>query len=168
MNVQRGSSLIVSLVILTAITLGSVIAMQRSTLQLRMVGNLQHQQMLFNATYGDLNTLFEGLRTLTVANRVLNQAIQAENANPGSTINPYNDADLTKPSVGSGIDSPTTSLSLTELPSDKPNSLKNTEGSSAGTLAPYYFAATATTTDTGKLSSSRQEIGFYYLAPAPN
>ena len=164
---QRGSSLIISLVILTAITLGAVVAMQRSTLQVRMVGNMQHQQNVFNAAYSSLGSLIDQLRSPTIANSLLNKAIQLENQTAGSTIEPFSEGSLNKPTPPQNIKTPVNALRVVSSPSDIANSLKATEGSSGATLVPYYFANRVEVKDKNNNAQSIQEIGFYYLAPAP-
>lgn len=167
-NSQQGSALIISLVILTAITIGAVVAMQRSTLQVRMVGNMQHQQNVFNAAQSDLSALIDQLRDPANASLTLNKSIQAENQSAGSTIKPFTAGGLTKPNPPKNIKSPKNALRVTALPSDAVHSLKAKEGSSGNTLVPYYFANIATAKDKNDNLSSTQELGFYYLAPAPN
>ena len=164
---QRGSALIISLVILTAITIGAVVAMQRSTLQVRMVGNMQHQQNVFNAAYSDLSSLINHLRNIGTATSLLNEAVKAENIAAGSTIEPFATGSLTRPKLPKNIKTPDNKLRVLSLPSSTPNSLKATEGSSKGTLAPYYFANKVDVKDTNDNAQSVQEVGFYFLAPAP-
>src|SRR5690554_826353 len=166
---QRGSALIISLVILTAITIGAVVAMQRSTLQVRMVGNMQHQQNVFNAAYSDLSSLINHLRNIGTATSLLNEAVKAENIAAGSTIEPFATGNLTlkRPKLPNNIKTPENKLRVLSLPSSTPNSLKATEGSSKGTLAPYYFANRVDVKDTNDNAQSVQEAGFYFLAPAP-
>src|SRR5690554_3080918 len=168
---QRGSALIISLVILTAIILGAIVAMQRSTLQVRMVGNMQHQQKVFNAAYSDLSGLMDEFRssnnsTLTT---ILNDAIVAYNADNTATINPYATGyGLTKPNSPDNVKAVTNSLRSFEPPTSSSSaSLKEMEGSSTGTLVPFYFASTAVAADTHDSVTSTQQIGLYYLAPAP-
>lgn len=52
-NRNKGSVLAISLVILTAITLISVFALERSGLQAKIVRNFQHTEMLFNSTLNE-------------------------------------------------------------------------------------------------------------------
>ncbi|MFY9179992.1 MAG: PilX N-terminal domain-containing pilus assembly protein, partial [Venatoribacter sp.] len=55
-------ALIVSLIILTIITLGSVVAMQRANTQSKMIGNLQHKQALFTTGQNEINFMLEQLK----------------------------------------------------------------------------------------------------------
>lgn len=48
-NTQNGSVLAISLVLLTAITLLSMMGLQRSGLQTKIVANIQHKEAAFNA-----------------------------------------------------------------------------------------------------------------------
>jgi len=171
---QRGSSLVFSLVILTAITIGAVVAMQRSTLQLRMIGNMQHQQTIFNDTMGNLNTLLDGLRNGNTANAILGDMINAENTsiangNPAGTaqLDPYSFNLLPQPPQNTGTQATTNNIRVLQLPGNAPQSLKQHAGSSAGTLVPYYFASNVLGIDVNNQSRSRQEAGFFYMAPAP-
>lgn len=176
---QRGSSLIISLVILTAITLGAMVAMQRSTVQIRMIGNLQQQQSMFNAAYGDISNLFTGLRNGNTANRILGHMIDQENQwiAAGSNLttkpvtNPYNRqifAGLLPPSVhNSTVGGTQNQMRVAQLPGDTPNSLKMHAGSSTGTLVPYYFTTDTQAWDINNAVRSRQQAGFYILGPAP-
>lgn len=52
-NRNKGSVLAISLVILTAITLISVFALERSGLQAKIVRNIQHSEMLFNSSLNE-------------------------------------------------------------------------------------------------------------------
>lgn len=172
---QRGSALLISLVILTAITLGAIIAMQRSTLQMRMVGNMQHQQNLFNAAQNNLNSMLEQFRAANKAGSILYTLIEKENASMAQgnaigleRINPFAQGNLSNtPTYAANIDASKTTNSIRSLsiPSQTANSLKANEGSSAGALAPYYFASRVTAEDK-RGNTNTQEIGFYYMAPA--
>lgn len=59
---QSGSALIVSLVILTAITIGAVVVMERSSGQLRMISNMQTQQQTFKTTHSPLISIRRNIR----------------------------------------------------------------------------------------------------------
>ncbi len=176
---QRGSSLVFSLVILTAITLGAMVAMQRSTVQIRMIGNLQTQQSMFNAAYSDISNLFTGMGNGNTSNQILGHLIALENqwiAN-GSLpddkpeITPYDKnlfpGLLNAPPHNSTVGGTDNRVQVAQLPSGSTNSLKMHAGSSAGTLVPYYFTTNVRAWDTNNADRSRQEAGFYVLGPAP-
>lgn len=183
---QQGSALLVSLVILTVITLGAIVAMQRSTLQLRMVGNMQHQQNLFNAAQNDINNMFEQFRNAAEASRILNKVVMAENAasiDPNYhfgqvRINTYGSADNTanlavlpkysaniKPFVAGDASTSQNTIRSLSIPTQTEHSLKSNPGSSSGALSPYYFASNVTAVDK-RGNTNTQEVGFYFMAPA--
>ena len=55
---QRGSALIVSLVILTAITFLALISIQSSSVQLKMVNNSQKSEAVFQSALSELEAQF--------------------------------------------------------------------------------------------------------------
>jgi len=59
---QSGSVLAISLVLLTAITLIALMGLQRSGLQSRIVANIQHKERIFNASYSELECVFESFQ----------------------------------------------------------------------------------------------------------
>lgn len=62
MNNQKGSVLAICLVILTAITVISAMSMQRSVLQTRIVGNIQHKEAVFKAAMNEQEFWFRTYR----------------------------------------------------------------------------------------------------------
>lgn len=171
---QRGSALVISLVVLTAITMGAMVAMQRSTLQTRMIGNMQHQQAIFNATYSNINFFYQNLERPQVATRILGDIINQELALPEGTvigsvaILPYDRAYeslIRPPAMGAGVARVDNELRMLRMTTS--GSLKEHAGSSTGTEVPYYFASNARGMDGSNNTRSRQEMGFRYMAPAP-
>lgn len=70
-SANKGSVLAISLVILTAITLVSITAMQRSGLQGKMVVNIQHKEKAFHAANSELEEIFEFYLTQGSARKAL-------------------------------------------------------------------------------------------------
>jgi hypothetical protein len=70
-TMNKGSALAISLVILTAITLISITALQRSGIQGRMVGNVQHQEQGFHAANGELEEIYQFYATQASATQAL-------------------------------------------------------------------------------------------------
>ncbi len=56
---SKGAALIVSLVMLTAVTFLAVVSLQRSTLQVRMVGNTQLKEQTFHTSMSELAAKYE-------------------------------------------------------------------------------------------------------------
>lgn len=57
-SAQRGMALVVSLVLLTAVTLLALVSLSRSTLQVRMVNDTQISETVFQAALGELEAQF--------------------------------------------------------------------------------------------------------------
>ena len=161
---ESGMALIVSLIILTIITLGSVVAMQRANTQSKMIGNLQHKQALFTTGQNEINFMLEQLKEDDIRQSMLGLF--------DSNSSGKNDQLLFISDELKGHFTIKNEIRKVSLPTVN-NSLKSIEGSSAGTpaLRPYYLASTVTVkekyynhlTDTG--IKDVQEIGFYYLIP---
>src|SRR5690554_5689279 len=92
---QQGSALLVSLVILTVITMGAMVAMQRSGVQIRMVSNLQHQHELENAALSTLNGIYsQMLANAALQNKLIIEAeaqfkLAEDDATKPNSINPF-------------------------------------------------------------------------------
>lgn len=78
-NSQSGSALAISLVLLTVITIISITSLQRSGLQSKIVGNLQHKEQLFTAANSDQEHWF---LTAQEDDAYLSQALQNRALNP--------------------------------------------------------------------------------------
>lgn len=55
---QAGSALVISLIMLTAVTFLAIISMENSSLQLKMVGNSQKSEAVFQAALSELEAQF--------------------------------------------------------------------------------------------------------------
>lgn len=179
---NKGSALAIGLVILTAITLVSVTAMQRSGIQGRMVGNIQHQEQGFHAANGELEEIYQFYSTQGSATAALSTPLNSFNivneeqvflpVNPGhtSTYSNYgNDSD------GSNVQEPGYSRApRIEVASN----IKHTgdkramvDGFSVHSFVEYGFKVSTQSSEPslglaqGKTLSS-QTIGIKYIAPA--
>lgn len=168
---QSGSAMIVSLAILTILTLGAAISMQRSTLQVRMISNMHHKQQVTNATYSYIDNMISILRNDNTTTTVLGQLIEKEESNvsngadPGSTkIDIYKEYNWPNPvlpnmkalaSVDNTVTVTTQSDGTTPVISHR-NSPNGSLG--AGTYA--YFTSTFTGTDKSGNLSTVMEQGF--------
>ncbi len=164
---MQGSALVLSLVILTAITLGAMVAMQRSTLQLRMVSNMQHNQQVFDATYSYASQAYYLMSQNSAATRSMMATILADEDTTVEiyTANSWSEPSL--PSIVGGVDGTLAiSNSTAATNTNNPNYLKANSGNSSGSQATYYFSYNATGTDSSGRISSTQEIGLSYSAPS--
>jgi type IV pilus assembly PilX-like protein len=173
---NKGSALAISLVILTAITLISISALQRSGIQGRMVGNIQHQEQGFHAANGELEEIYQFYATQTsatiaLANPMNNfDMINGEpvylEVTPGhtSTYNNYT-------GYGSSESGQKPRLDVTSniTHSGERNSL--VEGFTVGTFVEYGFTIDAQAAEpsfgvgVGRTLSS-QLVGIKFIAPA--
>ncbi|MDO6681260.1 hypothetical protein Q4551_03075 [Oceanobacter sp. 5_MG-2023] len=176
---QRGSTLLVSLGVLTAITIGATVAMQQSTTQVRMVTSMNVEKQTFAASYSHLSravknlgnsggTLLTDLITRQNANieAQINDGVEESDLQYNSEyINAYSDFGWQTPEVDLLTGVAATTVLIT-YPSDQiaqtdtstPN-LKNTEGSSGSASSAYPFVLTATTASSSGNISSTQQVG---------
>lgn len=163
---QSGSVLIVSLVILTAITIGAVVVMERSSGQLRMISNMQTQQQTFKTTHSPLLSIRRNIRDRSLVVNALNplsiqyraavQAGASKDELEKITMDPTSGADgtqlLTPPSLNKGITVDSNTLHLVNLPgsSGQPEAGNSVHASNSSII----FINT-TTASTSRLSSTQ-------------
>lgn len=173
----KGSALAISLVILTAITLISVSALQRSGLQGRMVGNIQHKEEAFHATSNELEDIFQYYMKGTDKDDSSAEAAAAfdelyDAAN--STFKYVNEEKIYDP-IETNHDSNSIEDSYSQLTSESQIQFRNirrAEGSSIGQFQNHnynvsveYQELSTVLGEPGKTVSS-QTIGIRFLAPA--
>lgn len=173
---QNGSALIISLVILTLLTLGASVAMQRSSLQVKMTTNMQFKQQMFNAAYSSIEAMMANLGAGDGATDALGTLIsdQQESINGGGStgdvsLDIFTDSGWTAPSFAdmNAVDSVTNQVIVDQLPSGMKYSLRDSAGNSAGTQTPYYFASQVVASNAGGNISSVQRQGFVIMGAAP-
>lgn len=177
---NKGSTLAISLTILTAITLVSVSSLQRSGLQGRMVGSIQHKETGFHAANGELKEIYNFYATQASATQALSSPLNSftivnnepafKPVSPGHTSS-YN----TQHSKGyeENGNSKAASPRLTVASEIEHTGVKNTlvEGFSVGTFVEYGFTASAQANEpsfglTPGETLSSQLIGIKFIAPA--
>lgn len=161
---QRGSALVMGLVVLTMITVTAMVAMQRSTLQLRMVGSMQRDQQVFNATFNYLSNGYFNMQddptgTVTMLGKLIDTTL---------SVDPYDDIGWNKPLNPSIVGSMTGSVAgATATYSTSTNNLKANQNNSQGGETTYNFVYRAEGRETGAGQiNSIQEIGVSLVAPA--
>ena len=172
-SANKGSVLALSLVILTAITLVSITAMQRSGLQGKMVGNIQHKEQAFHAANSQLEEIFDFYASQASAIKALDkpkssfivtngeQVFQIIPAGHTSTYNDHLPLDAHGNPMASRFEI------SSDLIYDGP---RPAEGFSAGEYASHAFIINARSTkpDIGNISGrvlSSQAIGIQYIGP---
>lgn len=174
-SANKGSTLAIGLTLLTAITLISISSLQRSGIQGRMVGNIQHKEQGFHAANGELEDIYHFYATQASATQALSNPLNSFEILEGeqifSPVDPghessYN-ADRTANSYGSSH--PRLAVTSTVEHTGVKNSL--VDGFSVGTFAEYGFTVNAQTTEpsfnlTPGRTLSSQRIGIKFIAPA--
>lgn len=168
------------LVILTAITLGAMVAMQRSTVQLKMVSNLQHKQELSSAAMSTSSYLFTAMENNTALQNLL--LIEAETRYRNSlTPDPLSGESsepsfppfetfperLVKPQFEArSISAAGPAATMQYLPSPPGNNfyLKGKGGCGSG-CSTLHAAINVSVTSKNNLITSQQEIGVRRLTP---
>ena len=170
MKSNRGSTLAISLVILTSVTLAAVYAMQQSATQLKLIANMEHQHTINGYAQSCSEGGFKHLRS-NIAR--LGDATRS-NQQDGSG-NPIldNDGQPVKQAIPVYLDQadsiPTPNgLNMTCSFVSKGN--KNGEGialangSSVGQSKDYFFEIDASVSQNNGNMSDRRVLGFFYRA----
>lgn len=166
---QTGSVMLLSLVLLTVITLTAVIGMQRSTLQIKMLNNMQHHQEVFNATNDHIELGVAFLQgDIGIARSTLGPLIQS-----GDTSILLTNIDLgpdwVEPTGYSEHVTVVDTLQLSDISDPtlaSPQFLKSNPGASTGTTQKFYFNFTSSGSDASGRITSTQEIVFNLEGPA--
>lgn len=160
--------MIVSLVILTAITIGAIVTMERSSGQLRMISNMQTQQQVFKTAHSPLTSIRRSMRDTTNFNKAMNPLVtlaRAEEQQGKSyedikkiTIDPTSDQNGSKlikqTSNNKGITINSNALHITHLPGND-GGLKNSDGNSALIANGELRFANITSASTSRLNSTQ-------------
>jgi hypothetical protein len=171
-SANKGSVLAISLTILTAITLISVTALQRSGLQGRMVGNIQHQEQGFNVASNELNVIYRFYSTQASATDALSAPLNNFSMVDGEQL--FNAVD---PGHHSSSNTNTSNYSnsppLTISSDIQHTGVKDTlvEGFSIGTFEEYGFTVSSQAAEpsfglTPGRELSSQIMGIKFIAPA--
>lgn len=177
---NKGSTLAIGLVILTAITLVSVSSLQRSGIQGRMVGNIQHQEKGFHAANGELEEIYQFYATQASASQALSAPLNSFDLIKGEpTFKPvlpghkssYN-AHYDRSSNEEGS-SQASSPRLTVASNIQHTGVRNSlvEGFSIGTFIEYGFEVSSQSSApsiglTPGRTLSSQLVGIKFIAPA--
>ncbi|MEQ3693566.1 MAG: pilus assembly PilX N-terminal domain-containing protein [Thalassolituus sp.] len=160
---QRGSALVVSLVMLTSVTFLAVLSLQGSTTEIRIVANMQIKQEMFYTTERELSAKFNRYKETKANSQELKDAkplsTNALIADQFKDVRTEITVDATK------IDSAKSKLRYINIATSTVNN-NLIVGSSLGSFAIAPFEIIAETTDLSKRFKSEQLTGFSYLAPA--
>ena len=159
MNISKneGSALIVSLVMLTAVTFLAILSLQSSTTQIRMVTNLEIKEEIFHTTARELNTKYNKYRDQSQGIDKLQAAIEASvSDNPLLTLEA--DIDIANEKIDR-------ISSVLEYTSKIPPSLNFglSDENTVGGLIRLPFEMSADVVDTSKRYQSKQILGFNFF-----
>jgi hypothetical protein len=191
-SANKGSVLAISLVILTAITLVSLTAMQRSGLQGKMVGSLQHNKNAFHTTESELEAIYDFYSSQGSATKALSDSLNAFTV--GDIEQKDDSGNIIKDDSGNTVtkeeqefyDTSTnhTSAYSTYKPTGSKTyprlnltskilhtGVRNTlvEGFSTDSFVEYSFITTTISTEPNTIDGrelSSQTLGIKYIAPA--
>jgi Tfp pilus assembly protein PilX len=170
---SRGSILVFSMVILSLITFGAVVAMKRSTLQVRMTNNMQFHMDAFTSAMDSLVVMEANLAEGDSAG--LATLIAAENLDDSDfgdvTVDLYAEEGWTLPTASNAkvIDSVTNQVRVESLPEEGNGaSPRENPGSSNNVIGMYTFVSQAVASDKSGNIVSTQELAFRRSGPAPN
>lgn len=170
MRSNRGSTLAISLVILTSVTLAAVYAMQQSTTQLKLVANMEHQHTLTgyaqSCSEGGFKYLRSNIARLGEATRA-NKQDKDKNLIMDSDGLPEKEAISVYKNDSEAMPTPKY-LNMTCNFISKGN--KNSEGialangSSDGIVRDYFFEIDSNVTQTANDLNDHRVLGFFYRA----
>ena len=166
--------MILSLAILALLTVGAAFSIQRSTLQVKMINNMQYKQQVSNATYTYVEWMVAHLGDEFTDTGILSTLISEHKVSVNSNtdtpaISLYEKYKWKTPDLKNmrSVVKVTDTFTIEALPSDAPNSRKFNEGNSAGAEAPYFFKAVFVGTDASGNITSTMEQGIIRKGPAP-
>lgn len=176
---QQGSALVISLVILTSITMGAVIAMQRSSGQLRMVNSMHSQQEVFHAAHTPFRQIrqslgesllidwIEPLYKKEIAAVAAGKAVGSIVENPATTIN--NVQLLVPPARANRVATVTNQAKIVKLPkSNGSSNLRAASGSSAKLANSRLIFENRTVASAGNITSSQRVYYFRVINTGSN
>lgn len=174
---NKGSVLAISLTILTAITLISISALQRSGIQGRMVGNIQHQEQGFNIANSELGEIYQFYSTQASATQALSVPLNNFDIINGeqffSPVGPGHQSSYNAANSDSQGITPSHSPRISVTSEIVHTGIKNSlvEGFSIGTFVEYGFTVSAQAAEpsfglTPGRTLSSQLVGIKYIAPA--
>lgn len=167
-NQQTGSTLAISLVLLTAITLVSITSLQRTDLQTRIVANSQHSEAAFHAANNDLEEKFNAYVNDSVSASALSESMDQFSMQSGVKIyHKVSDTGVISTYQSKVKDSPHHAQLASTIIHTGQSAFST--GNSQGSFATYQFQATTTANapNNGRILSS-QSIGLEFIAPALN
>jgi len=170
---KRGSVMIVSLAILALLTVAAAFSMQRTTLQVRMINNMDYKRQISTTTFTYIEWMMAHLNDPQTQTGVLSTMISTAKADENAgldtsatAISIYDEYNWSTPALPNmkAVVSVTDEITVEALPVT--SSLKTNEGNSPGAQAPYFFRAVFTGRDNSGNITTTMEQGFIKYGPA--
>ncbi len=170
MKSNRGSTLAISLVILTSVTLAAVYAMQQSATQLKMIANMEHQHTINGYAQSCSEGGFKHLRS-NIA-RLGDATRSHQESSPGQPLldsdgQPVSKAIAVYSSESESMQAPGyMDMTCVFIAKGHKNGegIAMADGSSVGQSKDYFFEIEASVShNTGNMSDKRV-LGFFYRA----
>lgn len=176
-NIQssRGAALIVSLILLTAVTMTAVVSLQNSMLQVKMVANTQLATSAFVAANSELEANYDEIRDNENGLQMLSEAVSSVSVENDELVlrsdgNPEFSAVSARRNLNSdysqmGVAPENITSEITYLGSGAIVSNGFAGDSTVGTFQTYPFQINASAAVNPSISSS-QSMGIDYTAPS--
>lgn len=160
---QRGSALIVSLIMLTSVTFLAILSLQGSTTEIRIVSNMQIKEEMFFTTERELSAKFNRYKH-SKGNSIELQDVMELSAN-ADLADQFKEVPTDIIIDTEKVDSSKSKIRYINIASA---TVDNTlfAGSSLGSFSLKPYEVTSETIDSSKRFKSEQLSGFSYLAPA--
>ena len=166
---SRGAALAFSLVLLTSLTLLALVGLQRSTMQIRMVSNLERENHINDISYSELESNFQDIANIDEDNTVLLRALDSLKVESGVAVRDENGQPIPIPvaiAPKSDYGKPeldiNTEIILESIPTNTSTNHTLAGDSSKGQKIDYKFGFRSTVKDPSSGIQSTQVLGFVY------
>ena len=174
MTTQKGVALVVSLILLTAVTMTALVSLQGSMLQVRMVANTQFASNAFVAASTELEANYDEIRDNEQGLKMLSDAISSLSLSAGELIlnsdgNPEFDAVAATAVIhdyaAMGVDNQDVESNIVYKGTGALADNTFAADSTVGTFKVYPFEINASAS-VNQTIASRQSMGIEYTAPS--
>jgi type II secretory pathway pseudopilin PulG len=171
---QKGSAMIISLAILALMTVAAAFNMQRTTLQVRMVNNLQDKNETTAVAYSALQTMMGNMNSDDFDSSPLSSEVNKHRAKIFADKSDEKDKfdifeiykwdypELPNVSASAEVEN---KVFIDKIPDKVPHSLKYAKGNSQGSKSNYYLSSTFVSRSSSGKITTYMEQGFLIEAP---
>ena len=166
LTTSRGAAMAVTLVLLTGVTLLALVALQRSTLQTKMVANYQIEQATHDFAMNEVESIFEAIASANSNNQLVLNALNSVQMDGDEAARDEDGRPIMLPvTIGAQSDygRPEISVATTLQYTGSPTNLNWTLAgdNSSGEFSEYQFEIKSAATAPSGVSS-RQTFGLIY------